>query len=273
MTMPDDDLDGLLKTWTVPRSPDSLERRLRLAYRDRVRSRTRAHHNGIARLLHIAGKFAVVITAAVILLAVIAKAFPQALNLVVPSGAITLDSEVLDYKDDGSYTVSEYRTSSFRRPTVEGDFLDGGETILSESFPGDPFKTVARNLLDPVMAMAVPISHRLFDPLFYKPKRAEYLKAIEENATDRIRDRCTSVPPPTTVIGTETVLNYATTVVRTERGNVRTTAWVAPELSCYPLISAVEKPNAEGTFRLVSERRVLKVTKNPVASEAPHQNR
>jgi len=270
MTMPDNDLDGLLKTWMVPRSPDSLERRLRRAYRDRMRSRTAPHRNRIARFLPIAGRFAGVMTAAVILLAVIAKAFPQALNLVVPSGAITLDSEALDYKDDGSYTVTEYRTSSLRLPTVEGDFLDGGETILSESFPGDPLKTVGRNLLDPMMAVAVPISHRLFDPLFYKPHREVWLKALEKRANDQIRDGCTHVAPPTTVIGTETVLNYATTIVRTERENVRTTAWVAPELGCYPLRSAVEKPNAEGTFRLVAERRVLKVTKNAVASSASH---
>jgi hypothetical protein len=273
MTMPDNDLDDLLKTWTVPRSPDSLERRLRCAYRDRVRSTTTAHHNRIVRFLPITGKCAGVMTAAVILLAVIAKAFPQALSLAVPSGAITLDSEALDYKDDGSYTVTEYRTSSLRLPTVEGDFLDGGETILSESFPGDPLKTVARNLLDPMMAVAVPISHRLFDPLFYKPHREVWLKALEKRANDQIRDGCTHVPPPTTVVGTETVLNYATTIVRTERGNVRTTAWVAPELGCWPLISAVEKPNAEGAFRLIGERRVIKVTKNPVASAASHQKR
>ena len=48
MTMPDNDLDGLLKTWMVPRSPDSLERRLRRAYRDRMRSRTAPHRNRIA---------------------------------------------------------------------------------------------------------------------------------------------------------------------------------------------------------------------------------
>ena len=38
MNPSDDDLNCLLKAWTVPQSPDSLEGRLRRAYRDRTRS-------------------------------------------------------------------------------------------------------------------------------------------------------------------------------------------------------------------------------------------
>ncbi len=40
MNPTDDDLNCLLKAWTAPRSPDSLEGRLWRAYGDRVRSRT-----------------------------------------------------------------------------------------------------------------------------------------------------------------------------------------------------------------------------------------
>jgi hypothetical protein len=36
----DEDLNCLLKAWTVPPSPDSLEGRLRSAYRDRTRARS-----------------------------------------------------------------------------------------------------------------------------------------------------------------------------------------------------------------------------------------
>jgi hypothetical protein len=254
----DEDLDGLLKTWTAPRSPDSLETRVRRAYGNRIRPRTKTPW--IARVLPMAGRFAGATAAALVLLAVITRAFPQSLNLVAPPGAIVLDSEALEYKDDGSYTVTEYRTSSFQPPTVGGEFLDGGETILSSYFPGDPLKTAARNLLDPMIAIAGTYAHRLFDPLFYKPHRAEYLKALQERVNEDIRNGCTP-NPPTTIIGKETILNYPTTVVRTEREKGRFTAWVAPELACWPLRTTVEKPHADGTFHLVSERRVVKVTK------------
>jgi hypothetical protein len=254
----DEDLDSLLKTWTAPRSPDSLETRVRRAYRNRICPRTKTPW--IARVLSMAGKFAGVTAAVLVVLAVITRAFPQSLNLVVPPGAIVLDSEALEYKDDGSYIVTEYRTSSFRPITVDGEFLDGGETILSRHFPGDSLKTAARNLLDPMIAIAGTYAHRLFDPLFYKPNRAAYLKAIQERVNEDIRNGCTP-NPPTAVIGKEAILNYPTTIVRTEREEGRFTAWVAPELACWPLRTTVEKPHADGTFQLVSEWRVVKVTK------------
>jgi hypothetical protein len=254
----DEDLDGLLKAWMAPRSSDSLETRVRRAYGNRIRPRTKTPW--IARLLPIAGKFVGATAAALVLLAVITRAFPQSLNLVVHPGAIVLDSEALEYKDDGSYTVTEYRISSFHPPTVDGEFLDGGETILSSYFPGDPLKTFAHNLLDPMIAIAGTYAHRLFDPLFYKPHRAEHLKAIQERVSEDVRNGCTP-NPPTTVIGKETILNYPTTVVRTEREKDRSTAWAAPELACWPLRTTVEKPHADGTFHLVFERRVVKVTR------------
>jgi hypothetical protein len=282
----DDDLNCLLKEWTVPRSPDSLEGRLRHGYRERAASGARLTH-GLQRqrgrgvwagriigFLPIAGKFAGVMAGAVVLLAVITRAFPQSLYLLVPPGAIMLDSEFLEYKDDGSYTVSEYRTSSFRRLAVEGLFLDGGETTLSSSFPGDPLKTAAGNFLDPMRAILDPIAHRAIDPFFYKPRREEYLRVLGKKQTDRIRNGCTPTywGRPLTVVGKETVLNYTATRSQYEFKDERFTEWFAPELDCFSLRSTTEKVLPAGTFRLVSERRVVKVTTNSSATAAKEPN-
>ncbi len=291
MNLSDNDLDGLLRTWTAPRSPDSLETRLRCAYRDRVRSQTtsvlvesspvlwgatagrqrkwssRAWARWIAGIAPIAGKFAGAIAGAVVFLAVITQAFPQSLRMIAPRDAITLDSEFVDYKDDGSYTVTEYRTSSFRRATAEGDILDGEETVLSRSFPGDPLRTAAGDLLNPIQAILTPIAQRVIFPLFYRPGRTAYLRAAAIALNDRIRNGCTPTNMwgrPMTVIGEETVLNHTTTVLRLspEGQDVRFTEWFAPGLDCASLRSTTEKALADGSFRLASERRVLTVTRN-----------
>ena len=281
MNVSDDELDSLLKTWTAPRSPDSLEGRLRRAYKGRCLSQGATEQNRgtgawarwIAGIVPIAGKAAAVIAGTIVLLAIITRAFPQSLGLIAPSAAITLDSEFLNYKDDGSYNVSEYRTSSWT-----SSFLNGGETVLSQSFPGDPLRTAAEGVLDPVRTILRSIAQHTFSPLFYRLGRAKRLKAAATFLADRIRNGCAPTnmwARPMAVIGEETVLNYTTTVSRLspEGWNVRFTEWFAPELDCVSLRSTTEKASADGTFRLVSERRVLKVTRNSgtIASHGPNQ--
>jgi hypothetical protein len=304
MNPSEDDLNCLLKTWTVPRSPDSLEGRLRRAYGDRARSRTtpgllevssvqweaapgRQRKCGrgvwsrwIAGFLPFAGKFAGVIAVAVVLLAVITRAFPQSLGLFVPPGAIIIDSEFLDYGDDGSSTVSEYRTSVFSTPAWVTDTSSVshiyGETTLSSSFPGDPLRTTAVELLNPVKVILDPVMHRMFDPLFYKPGRTSYLRAVGRYAAARIRNNCTPTNyggTPMTVIGRETLLNYTTTVSQSEGRDARFTQWFALGLDCLPLRSTTEKALPDGTFQLASERRVLKVTTNSSRTAAKEPSR
>lgn len=291
MNPSDDDLNCLLKAWTVPRSPDSLEGRLRRSYRDRARSgetlglvevspalwtraagRLRRRGPGvwapwIAGFVPIAGKFAGVIAGAVVLLAMITRAFPQSLRMIAGPNAITIDSEYLDYNDDGSPKVSEYRTSYFSST--------GGETTLLRSFPGDPLRTAAEGVLNPMRAILDPIA-RVIDPLFYKPGRAEYLKALAITEGARIRNDCAPINMwgrPMTVINEDTVLNYATTVSQYEFRDERFTEWLALGLNCFSLKSTKEKALADGAFRLVSERRVLKVTTNASTIGAKEPNR
>jgi hypothetical protein len=285
MNPSDDDLNLLLKTWTVPRSPDSLEARLRRAYKDRALSQGAARQERlrgawarwIGGSVPTAGKLAGLIAGTVVLLAIITRAFPQSLGLIAPPAAITLDSEFLDYKDDGSYAVSEYRTSSWQTGQFRGDVLEGGETVLSRSFPGDPLGTAAGELLSPLQSMLRSIAQRAISPLLH-PGRAEHWRAAAIALTNRIRNGCSPTnmfARPMTVIGEETVLNYKTTVSRLspEGWDVRYTEWFAPGLDCLSLRSTTEKAIADGAFRLTSERRVLRVTTNSGGAAAKLPNR
>ena len=86
MNPSDEHLNSLLNTWTAPPCPPSLEQRLRRAYVSRRRQQPAVWTRWLARFTPRAGKFAGVLAGAVILLAVITRAFPQSLNLAVPSG-------------------------------------------------------------------------------------------------------------------------------------------------------------------------------------------
>jgi len=144
MIPPDEDLNCLLKAWTVPPSPDSLEGHLRSAWRDRTRARS-AHWfryppgvwaRCVFGLVPAAGMFA---AAAVIFLLVLAEAFPQSLaGLSGTTAPITVDYEEIEYKADGSSAIRELFASA------------GGGLVLSSAFPGDPVRTAEQRILDPL---------------------------------------------------------------------------------------------------------------------------
>ncbi len=143
--------------------------------------------------------------------------------------------------------------------------MEGGETVLSSSFPGDPLRTATAELLNPVRVILDPVMHHVIDPLFFKPHRAEYLRALEMALAARVRNGCVPSPhwaTPMVVIGKETVLNYTTTVSQYEFKDERFTEWFAPGLDCFSLRSTTEKAMPDRSFQLASERRVIKVTKN-----------
>jgi hypothetical protein len=116
----------------------------------------------------------------------------------------------------------------------------------------------------------------MFDPLFYKPGRTSSMRAPEIALAARIRNGCAPTnrgAAPLREIGTETLLNYATTASQSQAGDARFTEWFAPGLDCLSLRSTTEKALPGGTFQLASERRVLKITTNSSRTAAKEPNR
>jgi hypothetical protein len=259
MNPSDDDLNCLLMAWTIPESAGSLERRLRRAYRDRTRSRSeRVWTRWIAGLAPaVAGMCAGIAAGAVVFLLAIAEAFPQSLSAL--SGTtfpFTVDSEEIEYKADGSSAIREYFTSA------------GGGLVLSSEFPGDPLRTAQQRILDPLNLILYRISAPFVDRQQARlnaqyPVRAKHI--AEQQRT------CGAPGAPWTVVGNETILNYATTGVQKvwmEEGKpVRLTQWSAPDLDCFALKSTTEKTFDDGRLRLAFELRALRVTMNAPASK------
>src|SRR4051794_28572195 len=110
MTPSDNDLDSLLKTWTVPAAPDSLDSRMRQAYRNRPRPRSAPWRLSLPpRLSPAAGLFTGIAAGAVVFLLVLAQAFPQSIAALADGASpFTVDSEELEYQPDGSSKILEY---------------------------------------------------------------------------------------------------------------------------------------------------------------------
>lgn len=255
MTPSEEDLDCLLKTWTVPPSPRSLDRRVRRAYRDRT---GRAWTRCVPRLTPAGGLFAGITAGALVFLLVIVEAFPQSLAGVAgATSPYTVDYELIEYKAEGSPVIREYFTSA-------------GGLVLSTEFPGDPLGTAGQRILDGLNLVlywaATPVRER---HVARKQASINALKARDPEQAKRIDERernCLPGSPWTPVGNGETILTHATTGIQkvwTEEGKpVRFTEWSAPDLHCLTLKTTTEKTSDDGRLRLAFEQRALKVTIN-----------
>lgn len=245
--MNDQELDEILNTWSAPPPPTSLRENVRTGFAATLERKTTAGRRwrwitGFARKSLLAG--ALVGVGAFLFL--VAQAFPQTLRLFSPAVKIpyTVDSEFVQYAEDGSSAVDMYVTS----------YNDNGrESILSKSYPGHPLRTVLGEMLA--------LWQRIILPFVVSAElRERVTQARAEEIAARIRAGCLDGQ----IIGRETILNHPT-VASQFRGSAprRITVWMAPDLGCFPLRITVEEPRPDGTFRLVTLRQALRVTVNP----------
>jgi hypothetical protein len=143
----------------------------------------------------------------------ITAAFPQVLS---PTPRFNLLSEYVDYEDDGSSIIREYRASTAH---------NGQEIILERSNPDNWLMNIHFHFFDTV--------HRLL--------------GIAKAAPPPMASDCSF--PTMSVIGHEMTLNYRTTVQRTvnEDGS-RYTEWRSPDLDCIVVKYIAEKPAANGRY-------------------------
>jgi hypothetical protein len=170
------------------------------------------------------GLIAGVAAGAVMCLFGVSVGFPQ---VFAPSSVrFNLLSEFRVYHDDGSFTVTEQRASTA---------IHGREIILQRFVPDNIFMSV----------------HMQFFDMFHR--------WLGMNAAGPASITSDCATPDASVIGHETVIGYRTTVVQYPD---RYREWRAPDLDCIVMKWIVEKPAANGEFRITSERRPLIVRIN-----------
>jgi hypothetical protein len=263
--MNDNELDDILNKWTTPHASPSLRERVRRGFAA-TGNRRQAQVIGW-RWIRFHWKSAS--ATAVLALAVLLLMVPLARTQAAPPAQWTVDSEFLRYADDGSSSVEMLATSYL---------VNGNETIWARWSPVNPIQTVMWQAADGLGGLHERIASHLMD----QARLEEIHKRRAANRGVGIVTGCgfhcltlehfgflRATPSPTTaciegvVVGHDTILNYPAAAVRsrwTEHG--RMTLWMAPELGCFALRSTYEAEQPDGSFRVVSEKRAVKVTEH-----------
>lgn len=145
--MNDSELDAILQTWSPPRVPVSLRKRVRAALPPPPARK---------------GKWIVTaVLAAAVFFVIVTRAFPQ--NSQRPPAPWTVDSEFIRYAGDGSSAIEMVGTSYN---------LDGNEVMWSRSMPGNVFKTALGQAID----LVLPIHNRIVPRLMLSAEQLERRK-------------------------------------------------------------------------------------------------
>lgn len=275
--MNDTELDEILDSWTAPPAPASLRERARGGFSAAMEQKTIpvarvSWKTAFARRARKA-LLAVAVVALGAFVLVVTQAVPQTRRLVSPPvrAPYVVDSEFVQYADDGSSEVVMHTTSYSQ---------DGTEVLLSRTLPGNPIGTAIARTLDagfPHIGLESPL--RGLPPEFVERRRAlladpNHIGLLTGCArpmcwvTDHycfsgIGDARTGCAEAG-VVGHETILNYPTVAAQHPMGDSkRMTLWMAPDLGCFALRETLEERGPGGAFRLVSGKQALKVTWNP----------
>ena len=80
------------------------------------------------------------------------------------------------------------------------------------------------------------------------------------NRTEVTRSGCTAQK---NVVAQEIILNYPTKAIQHQIGvDHILTLWLAPDLSCFALRARIEVQQQDGTLKLISEKKAIRVTLN-----------
>lgn len=260
--MNDTELDELLNTWSAPPAPASLRQSVQAGFAANLERKTSPG------VLHWIAAFAPsprkrlvagAVLAMVTLLLVVTLALPQTHRLVSPPVRIPyiVDSDVVQYADDGTSVVEEHR----------GSYNDNGREVGLYAVYPSFLNAIRHALMTAGSVVGRPLLPFIVSPeLLKKFESAARVSAGSEHgyalgsADALIKAGCICGP----VVGHETILGHPTVAVQPNLGShQRVTFWMAPDLGCFALRITIEEQRPDGTFRLVTRKQALKVTLNP----------
>jgi hypothetical protein len=263
--MNDTELDKLLDQWAAPSAPASLRDSVRAGFAAGQERWIPARAPRASKRLLLAA-----ILSALVLLLVVAQARPGSPPVRIP---YVVDSEFVRYAAGRPATIEMY-TSSYA--------LNGTEVLKSRSIPGRPFVTAIGRSLDTTLPLWSQLMARLTvgTQTLDKVRQAAHRSigaitgcdasclVLEHHGFARAAagvdvDGGTACLDGT-IVDHETILGYPTTGIQPHMsGSVRMTWWTAPELGCFALRITTDEKQPDGTWRLVREKRALRVNLKP----------
>jgi hypothetical protein len=260
--MNDTELDDLLNVWKTPSPSESLRASLSAAIAAKSARPPRKFFT----------RWRLAAVAAVALFAVIVVN-PNAFSAKAP--AYTVDSEVIHH-EEWNYPAG------WKRVLMTSYNKEGSEVLLDWSFPDNPAATVAlknrlttnralEKLSSPFKKIAkyyYILKYDLKTPpdpsdepdasalafLGY-PERSETIGRRDE----LLKSGCRGAAK---VVGQDVILSYRTIIIQRPLGGGRLTLWMAPELGCFGLRAQIHELQPDGSWKLMSEKKALKVNVN-----------
>jgi len=247
--MTDQELDVLLAAWKIPGPSDKLHTKAMAGFRA---SQPRRWPR-FGRILVWAAAAAVVL--------VCLEAFAQTLQS--PQVPFVVESELTTYSPDGAVRT---------RLHIQSVTENARERMLSVTIDGDAYATLRLNASEAGHSILQSV-HRLARSLIVGPQqpdptRADARIAVCGDPSCRTLGDWTMQVDRSTCrnnlfAGEETILNHTTAALRLELPSaLRLTAWLAPDLGCFPLQVLVEQRNPSGSFSVRERRDALKITMN-----------
>jgi hypothetical protein len=276
--MNDTELDELLDTWTAPTPGASMRESLRVELTSKGMRPPRK--------LFTRWRVATIVASVVVVVLVVN---PDAFSS--KTSTYIVESEINHY--DGAPRWTEWPRHTKMTSYNEA----GSEVLVSWSFPGHPLDTGFLKLLALTDTTAERVKQRI-----NRLKESYYIwkHDLKTSGDDRdkwavtypfeLDDRPFLIGPRAEllssgcranwggwkVIGEDIILNHRSAAVQgilTKEQSRVVTLWMAPELSCFVLRATLEIKQADGTWKLVSERKAVKVTVNDLDQTSLHPQR
>lgn len=247
--MTDQELDLFLDAWKIAGPTDNLRARAMAGFRVKERRHWPRFRNS----------FRWAVAGAVVLVCL--GAFAQTLR--TPQVPFIVESELTTYSPDGAV-----RGRVHARSVTE----NARERMLSLTIDGDAYRSLlldareeGHTLLQSVNRLTRSLTT---GPEETDPTHADARIAVCGDPSCRTLGDWTMRVDRSTCrndlfAGEETILNYNTVALRRESPNgLRLTAWLAPDLACFPLRVLIEQRNASGSFDVRERREALRITMN-----------
>lgn len=245
--MTDQELDLLLDAWKIAGPTGKLRARAMAGFRSQER-----HHKP-----RFGKSFAWAAAAAAVFVCL--GAFAQ--NLRPPQVPFVVESEFTTYSPDGTVrarlhtrSVSENARERMLSLTLDGDAW--GTLLLDAKQTGSSLLQTVNRLARSLMA----------GPGETDRRRADASIAVCGDPSCRTLGAWTMQVDRSTCrndlfAGEATILNHATVALRRESpGGLRLTAWLAPDLACFPLHVLIEQRTSSGSFKVSEQREPLRIT-------------
>jgi hypothetical protein len=126
-----------------------------------------------------------------------------------------------------------------------------------------PFKKVAKHYYILKYDLATPeTDHEAYDAYAGVYPDGPDMELLVGRRADLTSSGCRTHHGGATVIGQDIILDYSTTILQQwhRGGALKLTLWMAPELSCFALRATIHEKQTDGSWKLVSEKKALKVT-------------